>query len=121
MSSERKKFDIVCPWVTPKVFASFEDPAPTVKAFVDHYAGLFENFDKIVLNFCTGNGDHILNYRGRSSLHENFDWARYNAYGTNDTAGRLAHNGEWLRRCVEGGETSYNPFLSGPAFILSEE
>ena len=111
---------IVCPWVTPKVFPDFNDPLPRVQSFFDHYAEWFRHAGLIVLNFCTGNGDHILNYRGRDAWDEPFDWARYSVY-CGDDAARANHNGDWLRRVREGGERSYNPYLAGPSFILSEQ
>lgn len=112
---------IVCPWLTPKIFADFENPLPEAKKFFDHYEACFKNADQIVLNFCTGNGDHILNYAGKEHWQNEFDWARYNCYQGPDDASRLKHNLAWLQKCREGGERSDNPYLAGPAFILSNQ
>jgi hypothetical protein len=112
---------IVCPWVTPKIFSDFDNPLPEVKKFFDHYAECFKHADQIVLNFCTGNGDHILNYAGKDRWGDEFDWARYNCYQGADDKSRLTHNLDWLVKCREGGQHSDNPYLSGPAFILSDQ
>lgn len=111
---------IVCPWLTPKAFPDFDDPAPRARSFFDHYEVWFRGADRVVLNFCSGNGDHILNYRGRDGWDEAFEWARFNSYLPRDEQ-RLDHNGNWLRRVREGGERSANPYLSGPSFIVSEQ
>ena len=111
---------IFCPWVTPKVFADFADPRPEVKSFFDHYADWIKQSDQTVLNFCAGNGDHILNYRGRDGWDEAFDWARYSYYSGGDAA-RLRQNLDWLNRVREGGERSFNPYCAGPAFITSDQ
>jgi hypothetical protein len=112
---------IVCPWVTPKIFPDFENPAPRVREFFDHYGAWFRHADRVVLNFCTGNGDHILNYPGTGDWDAGFDWARYNCYQGTDDAARLKHNRAWTARCREGGERSGNPYCAGPSFILSEQ
>jgi hypothetical protein len=111
---------IFCPWVTPKVFADFGDPRPGVRSFFDHYAEWIAQADQTVVNFCAGNGDHILNYRGKSGWDEAFDWARYSSYTGGDAA-RLKHNLDWLQRVREGGERSSNPYCMGPAFITSDQ
>ncbi len=115
-----KTIQTFCPWITPKVFTDFDDPAPAVQSFFDHFGPWIEGAQQTVLNFCTGNGDHILNYRGRAGMDDSFDWARYNCHGHSD-ADRKAHNANWLRRVREGGERSYNPYMAGPSFILSEQ
>ena len=111
---------VICPWVTPKIFPRLDDPAPRVKEFFEHYAKFFDAFDQVVLNFCTGNGDHILNYAGPAGMDESFDWARYNAYN-GDAKSRMDHNLNWLHRCRDGGEVSYNPYMAGPTFLVSDE
>jgi hypothetical protein len=111
---------IVCPWVTPKIFLRLDDPRPRIVAFFDHYAEFFKPFDEVILNFCAGNGDHILSYAGKDRWDESFDWARYNCYNASPEA-RASHNLNWLRRTREGGEVSDNPTNAGPSFILSEE
>ncbi len=110
---------IVCPWVTAKIFPNFGDPLPRVRAFFDHYAEWFRHTETVVLNFCAGNGDHILNYRGRDAWDDSFDWARYNVYVSDDEA-RARHNLNWLHRIRDGGEQC-SPFNAGPSFILSEQ
>jgi len=52
---------IFCPWVTPKVFVDFADPRPGVRSFSDHYADWIHQADVTVVNFCAGNGAHLLN------------------------------------------------------------
>ncbi len=111
---------IVCPWVNPKVFPDFAEPLPRVRSFFDHYADWFRQADTVVLNFCTGNGDHILNYRGRDGWDDAFDWARYSCYCGGD-AQRQDHNANWVNRVREGGERSHNPYYAGPSFILSDQ
>lgn len=110
----------ICLWLTPKIFPRLSDPAPRVAEFFDHYAAWIDAGDELVLVFCAGNGDHVLNYRGAAGDAEAFDWARYNSYG-GPHADAHAHNLDWLRRVREGGEVSGNPFCAGPMFILSEE
>src|SRR6187549_1723997 len=92
-----KPLKIVCPWLTPKVFPRFEDPAPRVREFFEHYRELFEMAERIVLCFAAGNGDHVLNYRGEGSRGDAFDWARYTAYNGGE-ANAFAHNLDWLNR-----------------------
>ncbi|WP_326731749.1 hypothetical protein [Streptomyces phaeochromogenes] len=110
----------VCLWLTPKIFPDFSDPLPQVREFFDHYAEWTTTADQVVVVFCTGNGDHILNYRGLRNVQDSFDWARYNCYG-GEHADAMAHNLNWLQRVREGGERSYNPYCAGPMFILSEQ
>src|SRR5262245_57336389 len=106
-------------WVTPKIFADVRSPHSDVVRFFDHHATWIDDVDEVVLNVATGNGDHILNYRGNDHLDDQFDWARYNSYaGGSEAAG--AHNRRWLERVREGGERSDNPYMAGPAVILSE-
>ena len=75
-----------CPWVTPKIFDRLTEPRPGVESFFDHYAAWIKGAEQTVVNFCTGNGDHILNYRGRDGWETTFDWARYNAFVLGGTA-----------------------------------
>jgi len=109
-----------CPWITPKTLPDFNDPLPAVRGFFDHYHTWIENSQQTVIAFATGNGDHILNYRGQGGWDDTFDWARHSCHSASD-AGRMNHNLDWLKRCREGGERSYNPALAGPSFILSEQ
>jgi hypothetical protein len=110
----------VCLWLTPKIFRRLAGPTARVAEFFDHYAAWIDAVDELVLVFCAGNGDHVLNHRGSAGYDDAFDWARYNSYGGSQ-ADPHAHNLDWLRRVREGGELSGNPFCAGPAFILSEE
>lgn len=110
----------VCLWLTPKVFADLAAPAAEAETFFDHYAAWVGRGDTLTLNFCAGNGDHILNYRGLDSWGDQFDWARYNCYAGADV-GHHAHNKNWLERVREGGERSFNPYSAGPMFVLSEQ
>ena len=112
----RRKFN---PWVTPKIFRDPTNPDARVKEFFDHYWEWIERSDEVVLNFATGNGDHILNYRGLDHVDDTFDWARYNCFGGAESD-PFAHNTDWLTRVREGGERSGNPYMAGPMFILSE-
>ena len=107
-------------WLTPKVFPDVEHPEERVAQFYDHYAQWFEAVDETVLVVATGNGDHILNYRGPSAWNEPFDWARYNSYA-GPAGGAHPHNARWVARVREGGERSSNPYQSGPTFILSDQ
>lgn len=139
-----KALSIVCPWVTPKVFPNFEDPAPRVRSFFDHYESWFLHAETVVLCFAAGNGDHILNYRGTAGLDDAFEWARYNCFraahmtgnfdGLDEAAERarlnahnnpqelaFRHNLDWLNRVREGGERSYNPYSAGPSLVISEQ
>jgi len=109
-----------CPWITPKTIPDFNDPLPAVRGFFEHYKTWIDNARQTVVAFATGNGDHILSYRGQAGWDDTFDWARHNAHNASDAA-RMRHNLDWLKRCREGGERSYNPALSGPSFILSEQ
>jgi hypothetical protein len=107
--------------LTPKVFPNFDDPSPRVREFFDHYRPLFRLADRVVIAFAAGNGDHILNYPGREGWSATFDWARYNCFVPGGDAARMRHNYDWLIRAREGGEHSYNPFMAGPMFIVSEQ
>jgi len=112
----------VCLWVTPKVFDDLNDPGPAIVSFFDHYVDWIRYANPLVVNFCTGNGDHVLNYGGLGSWGDEFDWARGNEASIGDTvAARRAHNLRWLQHVVEGGQTSDGPSFCGPAFILSEQ
>lgn len=110
----------VCLWLTPKIFASLADPTAGAEAFFDHYAAWAGRGDSLTVNFCAGNGDHVLAYRGLDGWDDTFDWARYNCYAGEDV-GHHAHNLNWLARVREGGERSFNPYSAGPMFVLSEE
>ncbi|MDZ8171525.1 hypothetical protein [Microbacterium xanthum] len=110
----------VCLWLTPKIFASLRHPTEAAEAFFDHYAGWAGRGDRLTLNFCAGNGDHILAYRGSDAWDDTFDWARYNCYAGEDV-GHHTHNHAWLSRVREGGERSHNPYSAGPMFLLSDE
>lgn len=110
----------VCLWLTPKVFADIHEPREGAAAFFDHYASWVGTGDRLVLNFCSGNGDHVLNYRGRDHWSDGFDWARYNCYSGSPETHR-AHTLNWLKRVREGGERSFNPYNAGPAFIVSDQ
>jgi len=110
----------VVPWLTPKIFDDLDHPKPAIEAYFDHYQEWFSQVDEIVLAFCAGNGDHILNYPGKGHDNETFDWARYSAY-VGGPENRRAHNQQWVTRCREGGEVSGNPYLAGPSFILSDQ
>jgi len=109
----------VYPWVTPKIFADPASPDARAGEFFDHYADWFSRADEVVLTIASGNGDHILNYRGNRHHDDTFDWARYNCYGGPDSD-PLAHNANWTSRVREGGERSFNPYMAGPMFIVSE-
>ncbi len=111
---------IVSPWVTPKIFTDLTQPAPRVKEFFDHYSDWFSHASEVAINFCTGNGDHILNYAGKDHCDQTFDWSRYSCYN-GDSVQRYKHNLEWLTKCREGGEATGNPYLAGPSFILSDQ
>lgn len=111
---------ILCPWVTPKVFPDLDHPEPRVKDFFDHYDQWFRQADEVVLNFCAGNGDHVLNYRGPDGWDDTFDWARYSCYNGAPDA-QFNHNLDWLKRVRDGGERSYNPYSAGPFFLLSDK
>lgn len=110
-------------WVTPKIFDDLADPGSGAAAFFDHYAETILDHALTVV-FATGNGDHILNYRGESGIGDRFDWARYNCFAQSDagpdTVAR-SHNREWLTRVREGGERSFNPYSAGPMVIMSEQ
>ena len=116
----------LCLWVTPKIFDDINDPRPGVEAFLDHYVDWFIDRD-ITIVFCTGNGDHILNYRGTDHLDDTFDWARYNAYAWDPSSGETfyaaarRHNQNWLCRVREEGERSHNPYSAGPMTIMSDQ
>ncbi|MFB7249886.1 hypothetical protein [Microbacterium sp. NPDC056234] len=110
----------VCLWVTPKIFRDVTAPAPEITAFFEHYAGWAGPGDRLVVTFCTGNGDHVLAYRGPEHEADSFDWARYNCYAGEDV-GHHEHNRDWLSRVREGGERSHNPYSAGPMFVLSEQ
>ena len=90
-----------------------------MESFFDHYRGYIELAEETVINFCTGNGDHILNYRGRDGCNATFDWARYNAYCPQEHRRKCSHN--WVKHVREGGETGGNPAWSGPSFLVSDE
>jgi hypothetical protein len=107
-------------WVTPKIFPDPRNPDPEVDAFFDHYADLLAGSTRLVLNFATGNGDHILNFRGLDHLDDTFDWARYNCFAGDQRVAH-EHNREWIRRVREGGELSDNPYMAGPMVIISDE
>lgn len=107
-------------WVTPKIFPDLAAPTARVAEFFDHYATWFAESSKVVIAFCAGNGDHILDYRGAAHWDDSFDWARYNCYAGPE-ADVHGHNLDWLRRTREGGEVSGNPYSAGPMFILSEQ
>ncbi|MDQ7992026.1 MAG: hypothetical protein REI45_05010, partial [Propionicimonas sp.] len=109
----------VYPWVTPKIFADPSDVPARTAQFFDHYAEWFGLADEVVLTVATGNGDHVLNYRGADHPEDTFDWARYNCYAgaENDP---LRHNLNWLTRVREGGERSFNPYMAGPTFVVNE-
>ncbi|MCC6681447.1 MAG: hypothetical protein IT445_11155 [Phycisphaeraceae bacterium] len=111
---------IVCPWVTPKIFDDLSSPNNGVQAFFDHYQKWFKHADLLVVNFCTGNGNQILSYDGTGASDLTFDWARYNCYNGSEV-NRRRHNLDWLRRVREGGERSFNPYLAGPSFIVSDQ
>lgn len=107
-------------WLTPKIFRDLRDPGPRVREFFDHYADCFHGGGKVVVNFCTGNGDHVLSWAGPGSESDSFEWARFNSYGGTD-ADPHSHNLDWLTRVREGGERSYNPYCAGPMVIMSEQ
>ncbi len=86
-----------------KDFADFAELRPAVQSFFDHYAAWIKAADVTVLNFCAGNGDHLLNYRGKGGCNDTFDRARYSSYSGGDAA-RLTHNLDWLRRVRDGAE-----------------
>jgi hypothetical protein len=109
----------VYPWLTPKVFPNPSEPVKRVAEFFDHYADWFAYVDEVVVTFATGNGDHILNYRGRRHWDDTFDWARYNCFGGPENNAH-DHNLGWLTRVREGGERSDNPYMAGPMVIVSE-
>lgn len=110
----------VVPWITPKIFPDLEHPEARIRELFDHYEQWFTACDEVVLVVATGNGDHILDYRGPAGWGDTFDWARYNCYG-GVGADPMAHNLDWLRRVREGGERSENPYSAGPMWILSEQ
>lgn len=110
----------ICLWVTPKIFRDLAQPTPDIAAFFDHYAAWAAAGDRVTVVFCTGNGDHVLSYRGVGHVSDAFDWARYNCYA-GESVGHHAHNLDWLARVREGGERSFNPYSAGPMFILSEQ
>lgn len=109
----------VYPWLTPKIFRDPAEPDKRVAEFFDHYAEWFSRADEVVLNFASGNGDHILNYRGPEHRDDTFDWARYNCYAGAETSAQ-DHNLNWLTRVREGGERSANPYMAGPMFVVNE-
>ncbi|MFK4106836.1 hypothetical protein ACI2L1_43700, partial [Streptomyces sp. NPDC019531] len=89
-----------CLWITPKIFDDLLDPAPGVEAFFDHHADWLTD-RPVTLVFCAGNGDHVLNYAGRQSWADRFDWARYNCFALapgGPSASARAHNRDWLAR-----------------------
>jgi len=111
---------ILSPWITPKIFPDFDNPLPQVKAFFDHYERWITRATLLSVNFCTGNGDHILNYAGKNHWDDSFDWARYNCYNGGDKQ-RYEHNALWVAKVREGGETTGNPYCAGSSFILSDQ
>lgn len=118
----QKPIKVFIPWLTPKIFADFSNPAPRVAEFFDHYVGYIDLAQTLVVNFAAGNGDQVLCYGGKERWEEEFDWARYNWYKVNQTpASVMDHNLDWLKRVRDGGERSANPYLGGPCFTLSEQ
>jgi hypothetical protein len=115
-----KPIRIFCPWLTPKIFPRFDDPRPRVREFFDHYREWIDLAELTTIAFCAGNGDHILNYRGKAGWNDAFDWARFTAYN-GGAQSAFTHNRDWLNRVREGGERSYNPYMAGPSVIISEE
>lgn len=117
MSIEKR---IVCFWLTPKIFDDLTQPADTVRKFFDHHREWLETFPAVVVNFCTGSGDHILNYSGDGATDETFDWGRYSCY-VGDYTERRQYNQDWLHRVRDGAENSFNPYMTGPSLILNDE
>ncbi|MBI4028270.1 MAG: hypothetical protein HY360_25010 [Verrucomicrobia bacterium] len=64
--------DHISLWVTPKIFDALDEPLPGVRAFYDHYAPMIRRAAAVTVNFCAGNGDHILNFRGPEFLSDAF-------------------------------------------------
>lgn len=115
------KMNIFCPWVTPKIFADITDPMPGVKAFFDHYKDYISAAEMTVLNFCTGNGDHILMYRGLDYMSDTFDWARYNRYPCDEGMTHYTHNLKWVQEAYEKSENLRGVRRQGPSFMTHDQ
>ena len=108
------------PWLTPKIFGDFTEIEQTVQCFYDHYADYIRGSEKTVINFCTGNGDHILNYAGMDDTTE-FDWARYNRYVCDEGVTVRDHNLGWLKDCYEPQVHDAEYYPKGPSFLTSDK
>ena len=109
------------PWLTPKIFDKLTEPQKAVEDFFEIYKDYIEVADEVVINFCTGNGDHILNYKGKSFYENTFDWGRYNRYPCDEGMTAKSHTLGWLKNHYEPKVEDLEYYPKGPSFMTHDE